>query len=203
MHIEVPHEAETLLAVSVGALLATIGGFLATLFEAHIHRREREKTSALLLGEVLSTLKITVKLLEQAHARGDPFGPITIRMVAAVRREVQTYERNRESLYDLRDRETRIAIHALVASVTVAIDGVTEATDAIGRLQASAVPGAAPDPRLAAYVAGREQSFGFLMSLEARFDAAIRKLAPVAGVTFHDFEDIYGGQDPTFRPQHG
>lgn len=202
MHIEVPHHAETLLAVSVGALLATIGGFLATLFESHLRRREREKTSALLLGEVLSALKITVKLLEQAHARGDPFGPITIRMVAAVRREVQTYERNRESLYDLRDRECRIAIHSLVASVTVAIDGITEANEAITRLQASSVASASKiDPRLNAYVAGREQSFEFLMALEKRFDQSLLKLAPVAGVTFLDYEDIYGTQDPTFRSQ--
>ncbi len=201
MHIEVPHHAETIWAVVVGALLATVGGFLATLFETHLRRREREKTSALLLGEVLSALKITLKLLEQAHARGEPFGAMTIRMVAAVRREVQTYERNRESLYDLHDRECRIAIHSLVASVTVAIDGITEATEAIARLQAAS-PGRAGemDPRLAAYAAGREQSFEFLMALEKRFDQSLLKLTPIAGVTFHEYGDIYGTQDPTFRP---
>src|SRR5689334_15009189 len=46
MKVEFPefaHHADTLIAVAVGAVLATIGGFVATVLEARLHRRDREK----------------------------------------------------------------------------------------------------------------------------------------------------------------
>ena len=47
---------ETLWAVIIGALLATVGGFVATQFERMMHRRERERNAALVCGGVLSAL---------------------------------------------------------------------------------------------------------------------------------------------------
>jgi hypothetical protein len=92
----------TLWAVIVGAILATVGGFAATQLEAHFRRRERERSAALLFGEVLSVIEIITVLTNETREHGDPFGPVTSRMLRAVRRETEVYERNRESLYDLR-----------------------------------------------------------------------------------------------------
>ena len=90
--------SETLLAVLLGAVLATLSGLVATQFEAHLRRRERERDAALLFGELLSTLKVLIDTADRARGQGDPYGPFTIRMWRAVRRELDIYDRNREAL---------------------------------------------------------------------------------------------------------
>ena len=92
---------ETLWAVILGAILATIGGFVSTTYEASFRRRERERGSALLFGEILSILELMIDMAKAARGRGEPYGTWTMRLLRAVRREAETYERNRESLYDL------------------------------------------------------------------------------------------------------
>src|SRR3954471_15891165 len=92
---EIRHEATTLFAVGVGAVLATIGGFVATLLEARLRRRERERTAALTFGEILASLRVLVRAVEESHGHGAPFGPLTMRLLRGVRREVDAYERNR------------------------------------------------------------------------------------------------------------
>ena len=49
-------DQNTLIAVILGAILATIGGFVATMLERYLDKRERERNAALFFGEVLSTL---------------------------------------------------------------------------------------------------------------------------------------------------
>src|SRR5690349_9860987 len=92
---ELGHEASTLIAVSIGAVLATIGGFLATLYEARLHRRERERTAALTFGEILASLRVLIRALESSHGIGDPWGALTMRVIKTARREVDAYERSR------------------------------------------------------------------------------------------------------------
>ena len=89
---------ETVWAVILGAVLATIGGFLSTTFEASSRRREREHGAALLFGEILSVLELIIGMARAARGRGDPYGTWTMRLLRVVRREAETYERNRESL---------------------------------------------------------------------------------------------------------
>jgi hypothetical protein len=43
---DLPFHSETLWAVVLGALLATLSGLVATQFEAHLRRREREHDAA-------------------------------------------------------------------------------------------------------------------------------------------------------------
>jgi hypothetical protein len=117
--------------VILGALLATIGGFVSTQLEASLRRREREHGAALLFGEILSVLELLVDLSRAARERGAPYGPFTMRMLRAVRRETETYERNRESLYDLRDVRTRAQIHTIMVKLILGLDGVFDATGVI------------------------------------------------------------------------
>jgi hypothetical protein len=42
--------SDTLLAVVIGAVLATVSGIAATQLEAYLKRRERERDAALLFG---------------------------------------------------------------------------------------------------------------------------------------------------------
>ena len=54
-------DQSTLLAVILGAILATIGGFVATAMERYLDRREKEQNAALFFGEILSSLAIIIR----------------------------------------------------------------------------------------------------------------------------------------------
>src|ERR1700760_3069514 len=91
----------TLWAVFLGAILATLGGFAATQMEWYLDRKRRERNAALFFGEVLATLSILLGMAERTTKIGDPFGPITMRMFRSALGEVEIYNRNRETLYDI------------------------------------------------------------------------------------------------------
>jgi hypothetical protein len=171
MRIELPsyaHQTETLIAVVAGAVLATIGGFVATLIEARLHRRERERTAALLFGEVLASLGALIRAAAEAHGYGDPFGPLTLRILRGARRELEAYERTRPVLSDLRATDLRLAIHALVIRMTLAIDGVLEAQSA----------------------AEREGSYDYLLELAPQIDPLVHRLVPIAGQPIQPYEQL-------------
>lgn len=115
---------DTLWAVVLGAFLATLGGFLATQAENWFGRRERHRSASLLFADVLTGLGYLIHLAQQAKGRGEPYGPITLRLLRAARREIDIYDRNRESLYDLKDADLRIRIHTLVVSITMPLEGL-------------------------------------------------------------------------------
>ena len=116
-HLDIDSGASTLVGVTAGALLATLGGLLAGQFEHHLRRLEREKSAALLFGEILAALRLIMRLADEAHGRGDPFGPITMRILRAAQRETQIYDRNRETLFDVRDPALRARTHLLLLQV--------------------------------------------------------------------------------------
>jgi hypothetical protein len=173
-------DASTLGAVVLGAVVATLGSFAASWYERRTFRREREADSALVFGELLRTLSIQIAVLRQAHARGDPFGPITIRMARAVRREVEIYDRNRERLFMVRDATLRLAASAVVARLTFALDRVLDSTDAL-----AAQPPDAEKPEL---MFGREQAFGFLVECAAELPALTDRFATLANTSLADFD---------------
>ena len=153
MHLD-PSQ-ETLFGVTVGALLASVGGLLSGRFEQHLRRREREQSAAQLFGEILAALKLILRLANQAVGRGEPFGPITQRFLKAAHRETQIYDRNRETLFDVRDPALRARTHLLLLQISLTLDALFEATQAIAN--SAVTPD--PDPRGA--------SFDFLMDLDA------------------------------------
>ena len=174
MHLD-PSE-ETLLGVTVGALLATFGGLLAGRLEQHLRRRERERNAAMLFGEILAALKLIVRLANDARGRGDPYGPITLRFLIAAQRETQIYDRNRETLFDVRDAALRARTHLLLLQLSLSLDSIFEATATIAQA-------AAPPP-----VDGRDVQFGFLMELHAQIAPLLEMYEKIARQAFdaHD-----------------
>jgi hypothetical protein len=121
--------------VLLGALLATGGGFCATQLERQLESRRRERNAALLFAEVLSTLGIILDMTHGVYGRGDPFGPITIRMLRSARREIDIYDRNRESLFDIRDAALRAKIHSVVLRLAMPLDSIFDSTQEIAAEQ--------------------------------------------------------------------
>jgi hypothetical protein len=187
----------TLWAVFVGAILATIGGFTATQLEWYFERKRREKNAALFFGEVLSTLAILIRMARSTRGRGDPYGPVTSRMLRAARREIDIYDRNRESLLDLRDAEIRARIHTLVLRITMPLDGIFDATQELGTLQTQIrAPGltdrdrAEIEGRMALVDGARNVGFDFAVETGEQLFETVKQLEPLAGVSFDNIESI-------------
>jgi hypothetical protein len=121
----------TLWSVVLGALLATMGGLIGGQLEWFFESRRRERDSALFFAEVLSTLKILLDLAKDTRKIGDPYGPITLRMLRSARREIDNNERNRETLYAIKDSELRARIHTTILRLTMPLDGIFDSSTAI------------------------------------------------------------------------
>ena len=173
---------ETLLAVVLGAALATAGGFVATQLEAYFRRRERRRDTALLFGELFSTIRVLLRITKTAHRQGDPFGAITVRLLRAVRREIDIYDRNREALYDLHVATLRVEIHTLIVRLILPLDGILDATTEI--LRDPNAPGA--------QAIGHSREFGFeaLMQMAERIEPIIAQLARLARHEFSVYNAV-------------
>jgi hypothetical protein len=176
-HFEAGQHAGTIGAVVVGAVLATVGGVAAGQLEAYFRRRDRERTAALLFGEVLSGLRVLLEGADRARRIGEPYGPFTLRLLHAARRELDIYERNRESLLDLRNAALRVDVHVLTVSIAMPLDGVIDSI---------VNPGGADNQT-------RDQAFFFILDNVARLPTLVARLGKIAGHKFDDFDRIPRG----------
>ena len=167
---EVMPHTETLLAVILGAVLATVSGLVASHVETRMRRRERQRDAALFMGELLITLWVILEQAAQFRKTGEPYGPVTTRMLRSARREVDLCERRREQLYDMRDPRLRREVHGLVVRLSLPLDGLLDAIDATRA--GNAGPG---------FDRTRDQAFGFLMEVRANIPPLVERLGTVAG----------------------
>lgn len=187
----------TITAIFAGAVLATGGGLLATWVERQIERRQRERNAALFFGEILSTLDVLVEFALQARGIGDPYGPITLRMLRGVRREIEIYDRNRESLFFLRSGHLRARIHTLMLRLSMPLDSIFDFTQEIAMAEAHLKALAADDPdrargkaRLADLRQRRDGSFDFVAECATQLKGAITDLEPVAHESFRQLAQV-------------
>ena len=166
---------ETLAAVTLGAVVATATGVVANLFEARIHRRERERAAALLFGEVMSTLRTLLEAALQSMEVGERFGPVTRRMLIAARHELDIYERNRESLLDLRDPKLRVDIHSTIVRIAMPLDGIIAGLDDPASMH--------PD--------ARDRGAEFMAESLTRFPALVERISRVAGQKFDLYSEVF------------
>jgi hypothetical protein len=182
-------------AVILGAVLATAGGFVATQMERYVEHRRRERNAALFFGELLTTLQIILYHAHNTHGRGDPFGPITLRMLKSARKEIDIYDRNRETLFDLRHGDLRARIQNLIIRITMPIEGVFDATDEILRCQdilrdAGAIPRPDLEARLASLKEQRDNGYDFVIETVQELPGIIRDLEPLAHHSFRKLDEI-------------
>ena len=185
----------TLWAVFLGAVLATLGGFAATQMEWYIERRRRERNAALFFGEVLTTLNLILGYAENTKKIGDPYGPITMRMLRSAMGEIDIYNRNREQLYDLSHADLRARLHTLILRITMSLDGVNDATTTITALERELdVPDLRDEERtkLEARVAtlqqNRESGYEYLMENAVQLKIVIKELEPIARFNYDAME---------------
>lgn len=181
----------TLWQVILGAFLATAGGLAANQFEWRAQMRRREKNAALFFGEVLSSYALILQRADETRRVGDPYGPITLRLLRSARREIDIYERNRENLLDLRDAGLRANIHGLSIRLSLPLDGIFDAAQEIGNLEAQLRSRNLDDrdrddfdARLKEIKERRDAGYEFLLQQVAGINDVLAPLSPLAG---HDF----------------
>jgi hypothetical protein len=196
-HFSIEAADSSVIPVAVGAFLATISGYIGNQVENRNRRRDRERGAALLFGEILVGIKVTLALADATRGRGDPYGPVTMRMVRAVQRETQSYDRNRESLFDIRDPKVRAEVHILMARLIIALDGVIDAnreissTETTMRLRGQTDSSYGDFVRLRdLYVQDRAQSFDFAIEVSQEIAALLIKLRKIARYSFEAHESI-------------
>ncbi|HEY2446165.1 MAG TPA: hypothetical protein VGI20_10535 [Rhizomicrobium sp.] len=181
----------TLWQVVLGACLATAGGLAANQFEWRAQMQRRERNAALFFGEVLSSLAVIIKLADHTKKIGDPFGPITLRMLRSARREIDIYERNRESLIDLRDAALRARMHRLTLRLAMPLDGTFDASQEIALLEGQLRSRTLDDEdrsELEARIVGlkerREAGYDYMLENSHEIAKVLSDLAPLARHVF-------------------
>jgi hypothetical protein len=182
---------DTLLAVVVGALLATIGGLIGEHYEDIIERRRRQRDAARFFGEILSSIDALVDRAVHSQQFGDPWGPVTMRLFRTAMREAEIYDRNRERLFDIVDPELRAKIHRHVVSEIFPLEAIIEGTEHIARINEILDDGGALSDerrarlidRHAIWVNSRKTGLSFILSERENTPdlcAALERLARVS-----------------------
>ena len=183
----------TMGAIVLGSILATMGALAATQIEWRVEKRRREQHAALFFGEVLSTLLVILRIAKRVKGIGDPYGPVTMRMLRQALQEIGIYDRNRENLYNLRDGNLRARVHTSVLRVSSPLNGIFDTTEEMLACQARLrAPETKPEERAEAearvqqLTQMREDGFAFMEQTAAEMEKLVKELELVAGTPFVD-----------------
>lgn len=191
-HFDFLSNLDTLTAVVAGAVLATAGGFIGTQIEHRVDTRRRERQAALFFGEIMSLLSVSVGAAKRAYGIGDPFGPVTMRILRTIRRELDIYDRNRERLFELSDPALRARIHTILLRTTMGVEGALESATEAAEIQTEFQT--SPDmtdtrrehleAKLAQRLRLRDGGFEFLIEASEQAAKLAKELEPIARVDF-------------------
>jgi hypothetical protein len=190
--------------IFLGAMLATLGGLAATQLEWYFEHKRRAQQAAIFFGEILTTLRYILEIAHRTYGRGDPFGPITMRMLRSAKREIDIYDRNRETLYDLHDAKLRSRIHTLILRLNTPLEGVFDANDEIRAIETQlkspdfpAIHREETQARLEGLIVGRALGYEFAMETAEQIKETVRELEPLAK---HSFDGLGGETQPEGTP---
>ncbi|MEL6830390.1 MAG: hypothetical protein AAFO63_09675, partial [Pseudomonadota bacterium] len=122
---------DTLLAVIVGACLATGGALIAEIIQDRLSRRRRQRDAARFFGELVASLAQLFDLALASRTSGDPWGSYTVRLFDVARVEADTYIRNRERLFDIEDMDLRFAVHEHILRFSMPIADLVDRSEKI------------------------------------------------------------------------
>ena len=114
-----------------------------------------------------------------------------MRLLRAMRREIEAYERSRTVLYDLHDGEVRTRIHSLMVRLALALEGVSDASTKLLSVEAGLrdlTPGDPHDGALArqhdALQTERNSAFTYTLEAAAEIKPILGSLGAIAKQDF-------------------
>ena len=126
---------DTLLAVFLGAILATGGALVAELVQEKRNRKRRERDAARFVGDILMSIDQILDFAINSQSIGDKWGKTSIRLYQTALREAEVYERNRERLFDILDMKLRNRIHTHFLHETFPIEAMIENCDEVNEIE--------------------------------------------------------------------
>jgi hypothetical protein len=116
-------------------------------------------------------------------------------MLKSARKEVDIYDRNRETLFDLRHGDLRGRIQNLIIRITMPLEGIFDTTDEIRRCQdtlrdAGAIPRPDLETRIASLTEQRDGGYEFIVETVQELPRIIRDLEPLAHHSFRELDEI-------------
>ncbi|MEQ9315048.1 MAG: hypothetical protein RLN72_04295 [Henriciella sp.] len=125
---------DTLIAVIVGACLAIGGALIAEIVQDRLGRRRRERDAARFFGEIISSIDQIFDLAAGSMKIGERWGSFTMSVYSVILHETETYFRNRERLFDIRDMRLRFAIHGHILRVSAPLASILDVTKSLEEL---------------------------------------------------------------------
>lgn len=183
---------DTLLAVVIGALLATGGALVAELVQDRLGQKRRERDAARFFGEILASVDLVLDRAFNSLNIGDRWGDVSRRLFETALNEAAIYERNRERLFEIRDMELRRVIHKHFLTEMVPLNALIDNSKDIASLEKELqsenyVSQEQRDTMLAELESLRDAREAALVSVRnehAETEAICKRLEPLAGVTF-------------------
>ena len=126
---------DTLLAVIIGAVLATGGAMVAELVQDRLSMKRKERDAARFFGEILATVDSILDRSFSSMDLGERWGDVTVRLFRTALNEAGIYERNRERLFEIRDVELRRRIHLHFLTEMVPLVALVETSREIKDLE--------------------------------------------------------------------
>lgn len=183
----------TLIAVFIGAILATGGALVAEIIQERTNRNRQERDAARFFGDILLSIDQIISFAFRSQAIGDPWGNVTIRLFKTAMKEATVYERNRERLFDIRDMELRSRIHSHFLTETFPIEAMIENTQEItnlrqtlsGDTKLSKKQIMTAEARIVELEAARDTGFAALKRKHARTEDICNQLEKIAKIKFN------------------
>ena len=178
---------QTFVAVILGAVLATVGGFVATQAGIWMDRSRRARSAALLCGEILAGVETLLRMAEVSSLRGTFLDPLPSRFLRTARREIDVYDRNRELLFTLGNADTRARLHGFIVRLSIPLDRFAD-----DRARYTELCSVYPEPlqRLAELKSEMEGTFEYLMSSRKLIPELLSVLRPLAQNPFDSYSRI-------------
>ncbi len=197
---------DTLIAVIVGALLATTGALLAELIQDRLNRKRRERDAARFFGEILASIDRVVDFALDSQTIGDEWGPVTQRLFKTAMREAGVYERNRERLFDIQDTELRARIHTHFLTETFPIEAILDGSEKIEQAQKNQLPSSKfSDEQMKTELEelhlGRQRGVKALRREHAKTREICDDLEKIAGVKFNYYENMVSSPTENFNDE--
>ena len=174
----------TLIAVFVGAILATGGALMAEIIQDRRNRKRRERDAARFFGDILISIDQIIDFAFRSQKIGDPWGTLTVRLYKTALKEAAVYERNRERLFDLQDMGLRSRIHRHFLTETFPIEALIENSEEIAAIKAGKKQSKADKAALDELRAARVTGLNALRQEHAKTQELCRELEKIAGVSF-------------------
>ncbi len=182
----------TLIAVFVGAILATGGALVAEIIQDRRNRKRRERDAARFFGDILISIDQVLNFAFRSQTIGDRWGNVTMRLFQTAIKEANVYERNRERLFDIGDMGLRGRIHTHFLTEMFPIEALIESSQDIEKLKdiqnggakLSKSQKAANAVRITELSEAREVGLEALLREHAKTDDICTSLEKLAGVKF-------------------